>query len=427
MSEKIHHIFGPSGAERHLACPGSLIPFESRPAGDAAKEGTACHQLLENVLVGRKFGFSPDMFRGQQITGDTNKEGKPFLVDDAMIDAVNCFITTVFGTMKEYGIPEDNFKVEEYLVHPDVPENLFGGTCDFHAVGNGVLLVADLKYGVKQVLANSPQLIEYAILVLRNLPDHERESIKQVVTVVVQPRVGFGEPWSLYEVPEGILASTWEKLWASTQMYLQHKDQPEAPLEILSTGSHCTYCPKVGTCKAVIQDLHDVIVEAEQNTLRDLTGDDLAKQLLAFHEKADVVKAFYKTVDARLLELAQAGVEIPGKKMVAAYGNRAWGPDATKVDLNKTRNYLASKFGLPGKDLVEHKIKSPAQIEAMLKATKAFTKDSEARRWFEKLVVRELKGVKLVNASSKDPAISADSIKGLQKQLEQEFFNDATE
>ena len=424
--DKVHHIFGPSGAERHLNCPGSLIPHIDKEAGDAAKEGTACHKLLELHLGGKPFGLTAEMFLGRQITGDLSREGKPFLVTEEMIDAVQCFDETVRGIEEEYGIPEGLGNVEKYMVHSQIPDDLFGGTCDYYSVGNGVLLIADLKYGLNPVDASSPQLTEYALLVMDSMDEYSRSQITQVVTVIVQPRSFSGSVWSKYEVPPEVLTGTLEKLSANIELYRKHRYDDAAPLEMLHSGKWCRYCSKVGDCPAVLNDLATVIAESEKPTANHLVGQDRIERLIYLSEKEAVIDAFFKTVSGQLLRMAREGATIPGKKIVGSYGNRRWSSVVEgKGDLNKQRNYLARVLHVPGKGLVEHKLKSVKGVETVLRREGKLKKDSPERTRFEELVEREYKGVKLVDESSKDSAITPESLGKFEQELnDQGAFED---
>lgn len=392
----VHHIFAPSSAERHLACPGYLIgPEITDEPNDAAIEGTVCHKLLEMS----QFGLDPDMFTGQSIMDVLYNNGSQVLVSLDMVMAVRLFNETAKDLMLELGIQPENTWPERHLVHPDFPDELFGGTSDFTGLNldAGVLLVMDLKYGTNPVKASSAQLFEYAFLALSALNPEDAAKVSRLVFVIVQPRISYGETVSRYEPSEKEIHEVWGKLNKAVNAFILHRHLPQAPPELLNTGSHCKYCPRQLHCPAITRDMGDMVALA--NIPIDTSDEGIIKMLIFWSEKAEAVKSFLKRVDGALHELASRGVSIPGKKLVAAFGNRVWKPDLTEKGTTYMLRRLTRTLGIPANDCKEISVLGPAKIEDVLRTSGKWKGNKDLQEAFHNLVHRPVKGAKLVDIS----------------------------
>lgn len=409
--EKTHYVFGPSGASWHLKCPGRAVFPRVENAGDAAKEGTACHQLLEYVML---LGVQPELYLGTQITTDVSSKGEPFLVTQEMVDACNLFRDTLYAMMDERGIPRENTLVEVFLENPFAP-GISGGTADFIAYGNGHCIVADLKFGREPVEASSPQLGEYMLLALKSgvIPATEQEKLTSLTQVIIQPRVAYGDPTPVHSVSAEELAELDLKLMMAIQQYLAHKDDGVPPLHILQVGDHCKRCPHVAKCPAVQQDMLTAVQKAMNTpSAEELANTDVTDQIaevVYWCDRKEAILAFLKSMETTAVVLAHNGHTIPGRKLIASYGNRKWADSVSEKEYSKARNYLARRLKVPGAELVDRSLLSPPGVEKLLKE-KGLLADQKTREVFNSLVKRELLGVKLVDESHKSPAVSAGMI-----------------
>lgn len=416
-----HHIFSPSSASRHLHCVGYLLPKQPNHGNNAAKIGTCCHKLLEYS----QSGVDPSLLVGSVITEDRLDDGSEIKVDEGMVKAVRYFNYTVSGMMLELGIDPSNTRSEQHLYHPltllpnsnpeDEESYLFGGTTDFFAWSDDTLLVADLKYGAEPVAASSPQLTEYAILALANMPPEAAQGITRVVQVIIQPRISHGDTMDRYELSQGELVETWHKLWAQMELYKANMDLPSPDPAVFVTGKQCHRCPRIATCPAVTRDITDAVHTA--TSMSQLPGGLQSAldvdTIVYWLNRVEAVGAFLKEIEKKAWQLAQSGHKIPGKKLVYSFGNRSWKVDPVIKGRNKngvkspdriaegdelvskTVALLRRKFGLSKEQATNTEVKSPAQIEKTLKQMDKL--DAAAKKAVLELTKRDIKGVRLVD------------------------------
>lgn len=426
-----HHVFSPSSAARHLKCIGYMLPKVPNHAGDAAKIGTACHKLLEYAQA----GIDPKMMVGQVITDDKLDNGQGIPVDEEMVKAVNYFNDTVRGLMLELGISPNNCRSESHLVHPltaiegkdpsQIESYLFGGTTDFFAWSEDTLLVADLKYGLEPVPASSPQLTEYAILAMANMPPEAAERIKRVVQVIIQPRLTYGELMDRYELSEGELVQTWHTLWQQMELYKQNEKLPSPDMRVFVTGGHCKRCPKINTCPAITREMTETVQVSEAMAkLPDGLDADMSVDALTYWlDRAETIREFLKALEKRAWLLAQSGTQIPGKKLVYSFGHRKWKVDP--VIKGRTRNgvkspdriaegdelvqktvaMLRKKFGVTKDQATNTEVKSPAQFETLLKKMEKY--DKAAKEAVMQITERSIRGVRLVDENAPGEPVDA--------------------
>lgn len=400
---KTHHLLGPSSAPRWLNCIGSVIPKSPYvPAGDAAKEGTACHELLEAALM----GIDPNTMLGTMIP----VEGKQFEVTQEMIDGVDLFLETVDGLVAEFGLDKSLLRSEQYFTaHP-----LFGGTCDFYLFQNNRLIVIDFKYGRKPVSARSEQLTCYAALIIGALGTTVPI---EVIQLVVQPR-SIGEKVTRYSPTQDEIGLLVQRILESIRIVEENAGATESPLHLLNVGSHCEYCPKQNGCPAHMKMMEQLVIDVQTPQVF-LNEESAIPSLLYWVELEDAIKGFFKNINSALLSHAEAGRPIPGKKLVPRYGNRQIALDE-KFTVSKFVSWFTRTFketGVKAKDLKVSSLKSPAQLEAVLKEHKALDKTAKSK--LAEKVRREVTGVKLVDASDRGDAVDPLHIPAFLKAIEE--------
>jgi len=400
---KTHHLLGPSSAPRWLKCIGSVIPKPAYvPAGGAAREGTVCHELLEAALVGMNHSSMIGM--GKVVDGEIIR------IDQEMVDAVDMFLDTVNALVDEFSLDRDRLQSEQYFVaHP-----LFGGTCDFYLFQNNRLIVIDFKYGRKPVHARSEQLTCYAALIMGSM-SAEISGPVEVVQIVVQPR-SLDEKVTRYSPSAEEINALVQKVTQAIATVEAHAGATESPLELLTVGSHCEYCPKQGGCPAHMQMMTQVVQLAQSPVPPD---ESEIPNLLYWMEMEDAIKGYLKKVQSTLLSHAEAGRPIPGKKLVTRYGNRQIALD-DKLTESKFVSWFTRTFkdaGVSAKELKNTSLKSPAQLEAVLKEHKALDKAAKAK--LAEKVRREVTGVKLVDITDKGDAVDPLHIPAFLKALEE--------
>ena len=423
-----HHLLGPSSANRWTACVGSLFgPPVNEDAGSAAKEGTACHALAELCL---QFDDSPANWLGSTAF---DPEGK-IAVNAEMVAAVEQYTDVISSLIVEFGVYKRNFMLEKHIVHSAIPNDWFGGTCDCLMVGekDGVstLIVVDLKYGRKRVDPASLQLTSYALLALATL----NRTFDRVVQVVFQPRAN--PPVSRYEPGTDDLAAAWQQISEAASFLEQHKAELESqllvPANSRKAGSHCQYCRRRDSCveyhsantQLISQATWDHPTEVGRKLpmpVQELT----VEQLVQIDQAADVVRQYLADVHNRLKSKAQQGTPIPGYKLILAWSHRKWHLNGLLVeDEESLLKVMPRQLGLTVDDVTERKLKSPAQVEKVLKAAK---KLADTQAVLDKYAVKKPSGTKLVHPSARGEEIRPETAREFLAAIEHEFEGESDE
>lgn len=374
-----HSPVGFSKAHRYLECPGSVKAEEALPnvSGKAADDGTRMHEVAARCLQGR------------------TREPLDELEGDER-ELVEAYVDHVLDRDRGYTVT--NLLVEEPFHLPHIHELLWG-TADAVLLGiQGIagkekwLEVVDLKTGYGYVPARledgriNPQLGGYllgAIAAVRRLgfaPTH-------FAITVVQPKRG--KPRREI-VTRAELAQLAVDLGDAVELALAD----DAPRK---AGEHCTFCLAAGTCQTlrdhsleqarVIFD--DPVALKAQEVTPEMPGDELARAL----EAADVVEIWLRAVRAEAFRRLSDGADVPGFKLVAKRGRRAW--------LNEGQAYQRLLgAGLGEDDVREWKLRTPAQVEKLVKRHKVEVDLGE-------LTLTKSSGATLAPENDPRPAIEA--------------------
>lgn len=131
-----HARLGPSGADRWMACPGSVEAEAKEPNDDNqwSAQGTVAHKVMERCL---KYGFEPSDYLGRIFT-----EGRfKIECDDEMVEFLEPIIDEIRDT------PGHHFYESRVDLTRWLPEQF--GTLDV-AIGQpkkNLIIIRDLKYG----------------------------------------------------------------------------------------------------------------------------------------------------------------------------------------------------------------------------------------------------------------------------------------
>lgn len=392
-----HHILSPSGLSRILNCWGSLYgPPVVEETSDAAEEGTTCHALLEFCL---STGDSPRNHLGSDIFNPK------FPISIEMVEAVELFIETVDALCVEFSIDRSAVMSERHLVHPAIPNQMFGGTSDCLILGSNVLVVMDLKFGRRPVFADSPQLSAYSLLAASLF----QQQFEKIVQIIVQPRAN--PSVSRHEPGMQELSDLWGRISQVAGFILDNPDMLTPMPDFLAAGEWCKFCKRREGCPERMK-LIDGFVDVSTLTVPTETGLNVipggvatvpTEDLVRYKKLFDVIKEFMKDVDVALANRAGLGQEIPGYKLVARWGNRKWVEEDEETMRKKLPRALK---GLTSDDVTEKSCKSPAQVEKVLKEKGLW---KELKDKFEKLYSSPITGVKLVASSDKGEAIRPET------------------
>lgn len=383
MSDKVHAQLGASGAERWMACPGSINLSKGLPtySTDYSREGTAAHNLAELSL---RTGTEPADHIGEELS---DGEGGEVEVTEEMAEAVSVFTLHVRGRSEHQPPSAHGIETKFDLAPLHPPEPMFGTTDHWaYYAGSRTLYIDDYKHGqgvVKEAIENE-QLMYYGVGGLLALG--EGRPVERVVLTIVQPRA--------YH-PDGPIRS-----WSTTPAELldfvgllfdaaRATQDPAAPLV---TGPHCRFCPAAGVCpakKAEAQALARIEFEAlpEYGPPRPET---LPVEVLAdMVTKFPVLEAWMAQGRALIRAKLAAGEEVPGWKLVERRKTRSWVAEKDVTEWAKGED-------LDEEELYERKLKSPAQVEKVV----------GKRNLPKELVVSKSSGLTLAKESDPRPGVA---------------------
>lgn len=309
---------------------------------------------------------------------------------------------------------------------------------DFQAIGDDTLIIADMKYGRRQVYADSKQLTAYSILSMSALP--EGHGIKRVVQAVIQPR---GNPQvSRHEVGQQELGELWTAIRNAEQYVLAHPDlSVRSPLEVLNAGPHCKYCPVRVGCPArdglaadAVEKCGTVVVDDKGAKIfkpRE-TFNMSVEQLVRLHEHADMLREFLSDVEVALKTRASQGVPIPGYKLLMSYGRRAFTEDPDKIFKKIARTFKVAvgeeTVSVKSADFYLKQPMSVKQTEDFLKEKGILSKDNpnlkDMKAKFNELTESKPTGVRLASAKARGeavrPEVAVEFLKDLGDVIEDE-------
>lgn len=421
-SEREHAAWSASASARNFACPGALALIEALGVVDrenaAAAWGTACHQVAEKCL---RSGKDAAEFIG---TTETTKEHS-FVFDDEMAECTQVFLDYVRGRLKEYRVAEENMNTggcdlpATLLIEQKFDLAPFGGSIEAGGTGDAVLLfpawemieIVDLKTGKGYVDAvGNKQLRTYAVGALLANPGHW-ETVK---STIVQPRVG-GEAVRSEEIHIADLldwtADLLDAMRRCADALIEYPaDVPEDWNEaFLCPGDHChdTYCPAAAQCPALQQRALSAALTLYDEKLRSVAEPPDPKSLpvekiVGVLDAADMIENWLNSVRAYARELVEQGEQVGNYILVDKQARRGWTIEDEKALLVE----LGKATGLERGDLVVSKIKSPAQVEAAVKAKLGITKEQAAAK-IAPLCPAKSSGTNLVRAdkTTRAPAL----------------------
>lgn len=299
----------PSGSAVWLACPMGLT-MQNRygnryPAGAAAEEGTAAHEVLEAILTQKVWDTQAS--NGVAITRD-------------MENHAGSAVSYVIGLSMGGEVLSEKRLV---LKLPNTPE--IHGTADVIVLppDGKTVHVIDYKYGYTHVPADSPQLKIYGVAARQAF---QRET---VYLHVIQPRDYTAKPIRTHHftpIEQNDFCAEVEMA-----MRLAASRQPVAV-----PGSHCNRCPGRGQCAAV-RDWS--MVEEHAGSDVQLTPEAVAFELHLARRQAELAAARVKGLEDEAAHVLRTGGLVPGWSMQSKPGRETWTDEQPVLS-------LAQGFGL---------------------------------------------------------------------------------
>jgi hypothetical protein len=353
-----HAVFSPSAAKRWINCPGSINACEDLPKQKPnfySAEGTVAHEIGAAILSLEVFSLA--------TRTTALKDGFEIAITNEMMAAVLIYTDFVKEQIARYDEqPEIERKVK-------VTEDCYGTADSVIYSPYRILIINDYKHGAGiQVDAEmNEQMMIYAMGKLLELTCDERDEIPIVQMNIVQPR-GAGEAIKTFEMKTDDLIH-----WFSETLLpaIDAAKQPDAPL---NPGDWCKYCPAALTCPALKKEnlaVAKIAFDTPVLGMLDRNGKPkeiqwvnvlTPKAIADLLDKESMVMSFYKRLNEHAAELASKNTKIPGYTYQKKFGNRKWKEGAEK-ELYKNGLWQSLIYDDP-------KLKSPTQVEKILKANK---------------------------------------------------------
>jgi Protein of unknown function (DUF2800) len=370
--EEHSDVVGGSTAARRMGCPASyrleqLVPKDER-GSDYAREGTALHELMAMTL---RDGIEPTSILPYTFTAADGSWS--FTVDRELWDekgepALAAFDR--FCAKMEAEIGDDmHMLVERRVAVPGI-EGAFG-TSDIIARCGGELFVMDWKFGFKTVSAEAnKQLMFYAAGALNTERAWISEQLAGDPTTPVT--LAIIQPLNAQSGKE--IVQHWETTCGDLATYMQELQaavaEAKTPEARMAKGPWCdfarckTVCPLHLNAVGVLGDKLAAL-KARQAASNGSPEDRIewGQRYAELLEMAELAEPLVAEVFAQAHAYAEQGSQIPGWSLEAKKaGNRSWAVEERLLKLFFKRHRIKQD------EWTERKVKSPAQIEKIVKA-----------------------------------------------------------
>ena len=328
------NIVGGSTAKRVIACPASVKLCQKMPPqleSEHAARGTLLHNVMAELL---EFDKTPE-----QMIGATYKDQvlTQELIDEKVIPALEALQEIDPDNQMEY-------MVETRVGFGDFLPDVFGSTDLLGRIGSRAI-VLDWKFGdgVLVDADDNPQLLFYAAAAMRTeAAQWVFEGADEIELIIVQP------PAIRRWVTNRARVANFELT------LLRAVTQALRPDPLMQTGDHCRWC----TAKPICPQMTGEVDRALKTQLSALPAEQISIML----GQADRLEDFIKDLRALAFNMLDKGHPVPGYKLVAKRGTRQW------VNEDELQKWFFTYFKPEArKFLFEEKIKSPAQLEKVLK------------------------------------------------------------
>jgi len=329
------NIVGGSTAKRVINCPGSVAlvaQMPPKPSSVYADTGTLLHNVIADVLDGKA--------TAQDFLGAVHAD---VTLDQDLIDRK---LMPALAALNEID-PDKQMEYETEVIvgFGDLLPDVFGSADIVGRIGDTAYIV-DWKFGdgVAVDVEENPQLMFYAAAAMRTpAAQWAFEGATKVELVIVQPP--YVKRWET--TPRRIQLFEKELMQA-----VKLAQRPDAPL---AQGEWCRWCAAKAVCPIMTGAADRAVVSA-------LKGVDVAS--VSDHLKmADQLEGWIKEVRALAMQTLEAGLPVPGYKLVPKRAMRQW------IDDDKALEALEA-LGWPKRELVETTVISPAKAEKLLKKQK---------------------------------------------------------
>ena len=328
-------IVGGSTAKRVINCPGSVALVQQvppKPSSSYADEGTLLHNVIATILD-KNAAVMPKDFLGTMYNGIELTQDR---LESKLLPAL-----AVLDEIDPDG--ELEYAVEQVVGFGDALPGVFGSADLVGRIGNrGILLDWKFGDGVPVEAEENPQALFYTAAALRTEATRWAfEGVETVEVIIVQP------PYVRRWVTDLDRVRRFE---AELIMAVRTAQQPDAPL---ASGDHCRWCAAKSICPLV----NGAVERAKRENIKGVNIFRLSEALASI----DLLEGWIRDAREMAVELLEAGVEVPGWKLVPKRATRQWVNEQTALT-------ALTEAGCSATELTE--LKSPAQVEKVLKKHK---------------------------------------------------------
>ena len=314
---------------RYMVCAGYMsLNLPESEGGEAAREGTACGELLEALLTDKQVGTTAS--NGVFFDNDMKFYMQPLSEEIKSRAASPILCETRIDWQTKSGIWLRGQYDAAFVDH------------------QGRLCIEDLKYGFGIVeVENNWQLLTYAIgEVIRR-----GQSFKEISLKIHQPRPhhedGYSREWVI----------TYEQLLGYKEQIEKRMQELVDGRNDLQTSKQCKYCTGAAeACPAFSRLFYkslEITTEFHQDSL---TEQEIAMQLDQIKRAEEVIKIKLDSIKELALNRIKSGKLIPGYIQADKFSDRKWKTGVTAETIKM----------LTGKSISEETMLSPFKAEKIL-------------------------------------------------------------
>lgn len=313
-SSRAHALLSASSADRWLNCPPSAVAAEAyqNEGTEFTREGTLAHEVAE--AVARAY-----------LAGNRADPADADWAEEVTTEMVEC--AKGYADYIQEQIQDDTALVmleQRVNFSPWVPEGF--GTADCIIIQGSTMDVIDYKYGkgVAVSAIDNPQEKCYGLGALNDYGF--AYEIERVRLHIYQPRIN---NVSTFEISADDLLVWGEEIKPVAGQAAKGKGKYNA-------GAWCKFCPHAGRCRTLTKICSEYV---------QTHGLKVRVPVLAPHEVAEVlameplVSLWLKRVKDQALASMLSGEQVPGYKVVAGRGSRAWADDLETANLLQAAGY----------------------------------------------------------------------------------------
>lgn len=389
-------------------CPGSLREEAKYPdpgSGAAAKDGTRSHTVLDYCIKHNLIG--PMHLVG---TSMSDKEGT-FVVDQDRAKRVEIAVDYIRSRRDSYEsceiLAEETVNPEWLLARPDM-----FGTVDVQVWGGNVYELIDYKDGMGIVEAkDNHQLEQYAYGVLSKFKlqfgeDYPFDTIRMTI---IQPKLALKGMPAITSHDVSVI-----ELLLKTNLVRLQAAATDLPDAVLTPGEkQCKFCRAKGACSALAGNVMkevglmfspiatqslDLAQQSADKDPSSMTDDQLRQILEAVPLLKQLIEGAEKEAQRRL----EAGIPVPGFKLVRGRGSRSWAfPEEDMVK-------KLTGMGIPKGSVYETKLVSPAKVEKLVwekKGIKTQLSDRQIKTLEKEYIAKSSGGLTIAPESDNREAV----------------------